>query len=731
MYIRQGCATDYLFTNHYSDDMIILMNIEKTQSKKELERLQKESEEQALPESKAIVTLSPKIRKRLNNLPDPKNPPLGYDEHKAFDRVFPYLNIPSLHPKTNDDTVIFNDPDSDPNKLYLGDNLEVLRTLKSESIDLIYIDPPFFSGRNYNVIWGDTNEVRTFEDIWEGGITSYLIWLNARLWEMKRVLKKNGSIYVHCDWHASHYIKTEMDKIFGYDNFRNEIIWKRTSHPKGSQHEPKKLGIAVDTIFWYSKTDNYTFNLKEIKRQLSEEEIDKKYPKTDTRGRYCIGPIVCSKSMGPRPNLCYEYKGYFPPYESGWRLSKEKLIELDESGNLGWTKNKTPLRKLRPENDGGEPLYNIFDDIDRVGSGEMIGYPTQKPEALLERIIKASSNKGDAIADFFVGGGTTCAVAQKLKRKFIGCDSSRVAVSVTLDRLVKIGEEMSGVKSNISYKSGENFQLGLQAKGLTEKVPNIEVSYLGVYPTEKFRNLNQEDFNKFVLTSYGGSANTIESKITGYRPPAHQEPILIGPSDPKQSIDAKEIKIFYDEIKKQLEVNQLVRAKIIGWRFSREVIKYIKVLNQYSSKYNLPLEIEAIPLDSKEFRNRILQRMPDLDESELFLRFSKSPAIGGIIAKKISSLEFEFKAMDAISINEDGWLVNCQWDFDYQEGHFSSDKEYILSREKKKDKKRGEIFEAILSARHKFEKEGEYTIACKVQDNLAGENIFTMKLKVN
>src|SRR3990167_9445501 len=224
-----------------------------TQSKEELEKIQKESVSQQRPDQKTVTSVSSKIRQRLHNLPDPTNPPLGYDEHKAFDRIFPYINIPALHPKNHGDTVVFNNPEALANKLYLVDNLEVLRTLKSESIDLIYIDPPFFSGRNYNVIWGDSNEVRTFEDIWEGGITSYLIWLNARLWEMRRVLKKTGSIYVHCDWHASHYIKTEMDKIFGYENFVNEIVWTVES-VSGFKSQANKWIRGHDVIFQYSKT---------------------------------------------------------------------------------------------------------------------------------------------------------------------------------------------------------------------------------------------------------------------------------------------------------------------------------------------------------------------------------------------------------------------------------------------------------------------------------------------
>lgn len=254
---------------------------------------------------------------------------------------------------------------------------------------------------------------------------------------------------------------------------------------------------------------------------------------------------------------------------------------------------------------------------------------------------------------------------------------------------------------------------------------------MGVYPIEKFQNLEQEEFIDFVLTAYGASKNTGEGITSGYRPPGQQEPILVGPSDPNKSVDAQDIKKFFDEIKTKLEPNKLVRAKVIAWRFSRQVLAYVKTLQNYAEKYNLPLELEAIPLDSKEFRTRILQRMPDIEESEFFLRFTKLPVVGDIRVKKIGTLEYEFEVIDAFSTNEGGWLVNCQWDFDYQEGHFAAHKDYILSREKKKDKKRGEIFEAILKAKHKFEKEGEYTIACKVQDNLAGEIIMSKKVYIS
>lgn len=658
---------------------------------RDLQKIQKESTEQVLPQQKKVLSAADKIRRKTSNLPDPTHPPMGWKDGKGYDHIFPWIHLPRLHPRNHGDTVIFNAPEKSANQLILGDNLEVLRTLPGESIDLIYIDPPFFSGRNYNVIWGDTNEVRSFYDIWEGGIDSYLVWLNARLWETRRVLKKTGSVYVHCDWHASHYIKTEMDKIFGYENFRNEIIWGYSIGGKSLS----TFGRKHDIILFYSKTDDYYFDPK-------------------------------GASVARKPNT-------------------HMKIGADESGRQFQEKRDAKTGKFyRYYIDEGKIAEDYWTDIETLNrdDAERIGYPTQKPEALLERIIKASSNEGDIVADFFCGGGTTLAVAQKLKRNFIGCDSSRVAISVTLDRLVKIGEEMSGVKSNVAKPqkvslkkdlfSKESFQFKLPTEGIVEKVPNIEVSYLGVYPTEKFASIPQSDFVDFVLTCYGASKNTAQGAAHGFRPPGQSEPILVGPANPKESIDGKEVKAFFDEIKSRLEPNKLVSAKIIGWRFSRQITEYIRILENYIFKNNLPVKFELIPLDSKEFRLRVLQRYSDADASdaEFFLRFSKAPVVGDIKTKKIKELEYEFEAIDAFSTNEDGWLVNCQWDFDYQEGHFSADKDYILSREKIKDKKKGEQFKAILSAKHIFEKAGESTIACKIQDNLAGETILSKKIKI-
>jgi DNA modification methylase len=329
------------------------------------------------------------------------------------------------------------------NQLILGDCLEVMRKMDSESIDLIYLDPPFFSNRNYEVIWGDKGEVRSFEDRWSGGIDHYISWLKERVAEMHRLLKPTGSIYLHCDWHADAYIRVYiLDKIFGENNFLNHIIWKRTNNPKGSQFKDKKYGIYTDSILYYAKNitgkEIYHFDLDKVRTPLTEEEILLKYPHFDEKGRYLEYPILRSASKGERPNLCYEYKG-FKPEKWGWVVNIEKLKEIDQRGDIAWRKNGSPYRKYRDYEDRGKPIGNIWDDLNRIqsNSSESIGYPTQKPEKLLERIIQASSNEGDTILDPFVGGGTSVVVADKLGRNWIGIDQSVQAVKVSELRLNK------------------------------------------------------------------------------------------------------------------------------------------------------------------------------------------------------------------------------------------------------------------------------------------------------
>lgn len=270
------------------------------------------------------------------------------------------------------------------NVIYCGDNLTWLKKFPDKCIDLIYLDPPFFSNRNYEVIFNDGEEIRSFEDRWKGGINHYVEWMRERVFELHRVLKETGSFYLHCDWHASHYLKAMCDDIFKYKNFQNEIIWKF-----GTFHGYKtRFKRDFQQILFYSKSDKWLFNYEKVLDDYSEATI-RRYDKIDSNGkRYKIVKGL-KKYIG---------KGTYP--SSVWDIPQLQ-----------------------------------------VNSRENLGYPTQKPEALLERIIKASSNPGDLVLDPFCGCGTTTAVAQSLGRKWVGID-----VSPSACKLMKNRVELNGAR---------------------------------------------------------------------------------------------------------------------------------------------------------------------------------------------------------------------------------------------------------------------------------------------
>jgi len=320
------------------------------------------------------------------------------------------------------------------NQLYCGDCLAVLDAVPDESVDLIYIDPPFYSQRVYETIWGEEAERFAFEDRWSDGINHYVNHLVARIRKMYSKLKAAGSFYVHLDWHIAHYMKIELDKVFGYGNFQNEIIWQRTS----AHSDAKRLGHVHDTLLFYSKSETFTWN--PLFGPHSAEYVGKFYRFTDpVRGLYRLDHIIRSQSMGPRPNLSYEYKSYKPQW--GWRVEREKLKKLDADGRIEWSKTGRPYLRRYLKEMKGTALTSIWADIIPVQAHakERLGYPTQKPLALLERIVRASSDPGDVVLDSYCGCGTTMAAAQKLGRKWIGIDISQSAVRVVEQRLQKLG----------------------------------------------------------------------------------------------------------------------------------------------------------------------------------------------------------------------------------------------------------------------------------------------------
>jgi len=358
------------------------------------------------------------------------------------------------------------------NYLYYGDNLDVLRRyIEDESVDLIYLDPPFKSNATYNVLFSEHNgskshaQIKAFEDTWtwdesaslafqetvelggrvsealqafrtflgETDMLAYLSMMAPRLVELRRILKPTGTLYLHCDPTASHYLKMLLDAAFGPANFRNEIIWKRTS----AHNDPRRFGTVHDTLLAYAKDHRQT-KFNPIYLPYSKEYIDRYFRHRDPDGRRFWTNTLTAP--GPRPNLEYEWKGMKPPPGRCWAMTRDKLEELDRQNRIYYTKKGFPLRKYYLDEMKGTPAQDIWTDIPGLGGlggnpSERLGYPTQKPEALLERIITASSNEGDVVLDPFCGCGTAVAVAQRLGRSWIGIDITHLAIGLIKSRL--------------------------------------------------------------------------------------------------------------------------------------------------------------------------------------------------------------------------------------------------------------------------------------------------------
>jgi DNA modification methylase len=297
--------------------------------------------------------------------------------------------------------------------IFRKDNLACLREFPDECVDLVYLDPPFFSNRQYEVIWGDEAEVRSFDDRWKGGIREYVDWMRNRLHEMHRVLKSTGSIYVHCDPTASHYLKVTLDTIFGTDGFRNEIVWKRTPFSGSSKARAQQLPRSHDLIFFYTKGDGWTWNAPTT--GYTDEYLKRfKWDDKDGRGLY-------------RKTLLKTYS-----QETFERLKADnRLIEPVRAGA------KYSYKQYLSESSGRRQIDDVWMDINALNPAakERLGYPTQKPEALLERIIAASSNRGDVVLDPFCGCGTSIAVAQQMQRRWVGIDISPQAAKIMKRRV--------------------------------------------------------------------------------------------------------------------------------------------------------------------------------------------------------------------------------------------------------------------------------------------------------
>ena len=593
---------------------------------------------------------------RFGNVPVEAEPK-GWDGRRGFLKHYPRVNLPT---QIIERVKFGNEEPHEPNRLIWGDNLHIMRQIPTSSVDLIYIDPPFFSGRQYNEIWGDNNELRSFNDIWEDGLDGYLIWLNARLHEMKRILKPTGSIYVHCDWHASHYIKVELDKLFGYGGenrkagFRNEIIW---CYSIGGRSRTT-FGRKHDTLYWYTKTGKYTFN--------TDEPVVRVPRKPDSHMRVVRDEdgVEWQEKTDRRSGKVYRY----------------------------------PLDKV------AEDYWLDMEQLNREDS-ERVGYPTQKPEKLLERIIVAHTNENDVVADFFVGGGTTAVVAQRLGRSWIAVDQSRVAVAVTAERLKQQA----------------------MTRGMDDApVPDFTVEQWGIYEADRLSQMPRADFQDFVLRAYGASRSADADDgehIHGWR---NQLPIWVGAPDLQSQATAANVREFANAIRRTTQYQQanLRDGIMLAWGFRQDAADAAEQLRQREHVDVNFIRLKQIRIGDAEFREHIVGLSTDRADYSEFLTFVQPPNVE-VAYRARSNKTVTFDAGDSVVINPGAEIINVQWDFNYNGVRFTATQGHSFEREG-----RGQKRKPKLRVTHKFNRVGKFNVACRVQDSRGGEGMWSGVVEV-
>ena len=467
-------------------------------------------------------------------------------------------------------------------KLFYGDNLSVLKEhIPEESIDLVYLDPPFKSDADYTVLFDKKDgeaapaQIEAFGDTWtwnkasarafdntvgKGGaladalagirkflpdsdFLAYLSMMAPRLRELHRVLKPTGSLYLHCDPTASHYIKVLLDAVFGPTRFRSEIVWKRTSAHSNTKQGREVHGHIHDTILFYTKSDEWTWN--PVYQPYSEEYLEKEYDKVDEDGRrFTDSDLTANRPGGdteykwrvkkPKgtddwqadlddeyedPKDGWEYKGV-PPYSGRyWMYAEEKLEELDREGKLYYRRTGMPRKKNYADEMPGVPLQDIWTDISPIsaGSNERLGYPTQKPEQLMERIIKSSSDEGDVVLDPFCGCGTTIASAEKLDRNWIGIDVTHLAINLMKHRLSDtfgrsiadeydiIGEPETIAAARKLAEDGDYKQFEIWALGLVGAAPEGGSGDKGIDGRMRFKDPEEDEWREIIIQVKSGS----------------------------------------------------------------------------------------------------------------------------------------------------------------------------------------------------------------------------------
>ena len=493
------------------------------------------------------------------------------------------------------------------NKLIWGDNKLILSSLsngsmreeieKNGGIKLIYIDPPFDVGADFttDITFGDEEKSFTkeptileeiaYRDTWGKGADSFISMIYERLVLMRDLLAEDGSIFVHCDWRVSGYLRLVLDEVFGKENFINEITWKRTFAHGDMGQGAKHLGRISDKIFFYKKTNSFQIN--PVYTAYEEEYVKKHFKYSDPDGRLWQSVSLTGPGGAAKGNPSYELLGI----KRYWQYSKENMEKLLKSGYIYQSKpGAVPRKKMYLDESLGVPLQDLWCDISPVqgGASENVNYPTQKPEALLERIIKASSNEGDIVADFFAGSGTTLAVAEKLNRKWIGSDLGKFAIHTTRKRIINVQRQLKADEK--PYRAFEILNLGKY-----ERAHYIGINHdLRAEAQQKQIAQREKDFVDLILKAY--KAQKVEGFNNFFGKKADRL-VAIGP------INLPVTRLYVEELLLECRTKHIGRVDILAFEFEMGLFPTIQ---EEAKNKGVDVKMKYIPREV--FDKRAIER---------------------------------------------------------------------------------------------------------------------------
>ncbi len=658
------------------------------------------------------------------------------------------------------------------NKLIWGDNKLVLASLKNGplrreieaagGLKLIYIDPPFDVGADFsvNIEVGDETltkepsliEEIAYRDTWGSGTDSYLSMMYERLRIMKDLLADDGSLYVHCDYHVGHVLRTIAEEVFSPDSFLNEVIWKRSL----PHNDPKRYGRIHDSILFVVKSPGkYIFNQQFTEQ--SEEYKASHYTQVDEKGR--IFRLQSLSASGKGPARKFGERTISPPPGTHWRYSQEKIDELLTRGLIVFTSTGQPNYKRYLDESKGSALQSLWMDINPLNPQalERLDYATQKPEALLDRIIQVSCNEGDLVADFFCGSGTTLAVAEKLGRKWIGCDLGRFAIHTTRKRLIGVQRELK--TEGKPYRSFEILNLGKYERQY----------FVGIDPTlpEAQRRVQtiqrEEHYLTLILSAY-------KAERIFQMPPFHGKKgatvVVVGP------IDAPVTLAQVNEVVAECRKKKVSKVDVLGFEFEMGLtpavqdeakakgvslsLKYIpkdvfdkRAVERGQVKFYDVAYVEVLPkVDGKAVTVMlkdfgVFYRQDDLDAlgEKLKPGGSKVTVESGQVVKIVKDKKGKVER-EVLTKKWTDWIDYWAVDFDYESRREiirvvedGQEKEvwtgnYIFENEWQSYRTRKERTLELTSAKHEYEKKGRYKIAVKVIDIFGNDTTKIVEIKV-